>query len=66
VVHISDRHLAWVNLWSDNKEGTDGAAARERQEGREEESLKISRQANKLANWALFIALVAIVVAFLR
>jgi len=31
VVHISDRHLAWVNLWLENKEGTDGDAAHERQ-----------------------------------
>ena len=78
MVHISDRHLAWVDLWSDNKAGTDEAAARERQEGREEESLTISRQANKLAKtanthaddankfakWSLYIAGVSMVVAF--
>ena len=56
MVHISDRHLAWVNLWSDNKEGTDGAAAQERQECREEESLKISRQANNFAKGSLYFA----------
>ena len=56
---FSDKHLAWVNLWLENKERTDGAAAHERQEGREEDSPTISRQANKLAIWSLFIALVA-------
>jgi len=56
VVHISDRHLAWVDLWLDNKARTDGAAAHERQEGREEESLTISRQANNFAKGSLYIA----------
>ena len=49
---FSDRHLKWVDLWLENKERADEAAAQERQEGREEDSLTISRLANKLAKTA--------------
>ena len=52
---FSDRHLKWVDLWLENKERADEAAAQERQErqeGREEDSLSISCQANKLAETA--------------
>ncbi|MCZ6565311.1 MAG: hypothetical protein O6852_04165 [Gammaproteobacteria bacterium] len=73
---FSDRHLKWVDLWLENKERADEAAAQERQErqeGREEDSLTISRRANELAIGSLYIAgvsmlfaVVAIVVAFIR
>ena len=70
---FSYKHLKWADLWLENKERTDGAAAQGRQEGREEDSLTILRQANKLAIGSLYIAgvsmlfaVVAIVVAFIR
>ena len=70
---FSDRHLKWVDLWLENKERADETAAQERQEGREEDSLTISRRANELAIGSLYIAgvsmlfaVVAIVVAFIR
>ncbi len=70
---FSDRHLKWVDLWLENKERADEAAAQERQEGWEEDSLTISRRANELAIGSLYIAgvsmlfaVVAIVVAFIR
>jgi len=45
-------HLKWVYHWLENKKRADETAAQERQEGREEDSLTISRRANKLAKTA--------------
>ncbi|MCZ6565826.1 MAG: hypothetical protein O6852_06815, partial [Gammaproteobacteria bacterium] len=49
-------HLKWVYHWLENKKRADETAAQERQEGREEDSLTISRRANELAIGSLYIA----------
>jgi len=50
--------------WLDKKAKEAEKKSAERQEGREEDSLSISRQANELAKRSLYIAGVSMVVAF--